>query len=1296
MNTSAPVMGFENDPAQQAEPVIQIAGLPALLWQRVKETPDKTAVVFDHQAITFQQLADQSILLAQYLRHLGSQNDDCVGLFADPSMTLMIGAWGILTAGAAYLPLSPEYPEERLRYMLENSRVSIIFCENHQAPVVEKLAPEGIKIITPDDIASFNAAVSKKPQIDVESIAQPHHLAYVIYTSGSTGKPKGVMIEHHSIVSQLCWMQQEFGFNEKTNVLQKTPMSFDAAQWEILSPVFGGTTTVSKPGDYRDPEALVETIIRNNVTTFQGVPTLIQAMLDTMGIHDCTSLNQVFSGGETLTKHLSSLLFETLPGCQLINLYGPTECTINSSTFVVDPDTVGKGPTAISIGKPVGDTQYYILDTDLNPVTEGKIGELYIGGVQLARGYLHRDDLTAERFIDNPFQEQDGSPKLYKTGDLTYVDGYGNYHFAGRVDNQVKLRGFRVELDEIRLAIEDHDWVKHAAMLIKEDSRTGFQNLIACIELNPKEAALMDQGNHGSHHQSKSSKLQVKAQLSNPGLRSESELESLKAISLPNKQPSDAQILKSFGRKSYRFYDGGDVTRQDIIDVLNFNPYTNHSRPLASLTLEEFGELMRMFGQFTSSERLLPKYAYASPGALYATQMYVELDNMFGFEAGIYYYHPVEHQLMLIHPGKSKGITRLQIHFIGKKSAIEPVYKNNIIEVLEMETGHMLGLFDELLPKYGLEIDDGSFDENVKQYLKVAYEDYYLGSFALREQSRKALPVKVDLFVQSHPGKIENLPGGQYHWKDGKLLPLGDELILKKHVIAINQQVYERASFGISIVSREDEEWKDFISLGRQLHYIQANHINIGTMSSGYSSKTGNDLPSAVRMRSILAEHDMDMRQFYFCIGGRITNDQRTSLGMKEDSIHMKGPTEIIKDDLHEQLPNYMVPNKVLIMNRLPLTPNGKIDYKALAESPEVTSTKNDRPFVSPRNDVEKRIADIWKTAMKWESVSTNDDFFESGGNSLIAVSLINKINAAFNVTLPMQILFEAPTIEKLAQRLEGKTSEKASRLLRLSPVEKNPVFAWPGLGGYPMNLRFLAAEVEMYRPFYGIQAFGINAGEEPYATISEMAAQDIKAIKEKQGSGPYTLWGYSFGARVAFETAYQMEQAGEQIESLFLIAPGSPKLHAELEGMSSKIPAFTNKAFVTILFSVFAQTIKGPILEACLEEVYKEDDFINFICKRFKHLDSDLVSRITNIVRQTYEFEYTFRELQERQLKAPITIFKAQGDDYSFLESGMEFSARPPTIVDLECDHYSLLKPEGIEELTQKLLEYNLIGESE
>ncbi|MBT2443654.1 amino acid adenylation domain-containing protein [Streptomyces sp. ISL-36] len=1230
-----------------------LSTLDQLLRAEADARPDDTAVVFADETLTFRELHEGAAVLAARLRSLGVTADDCVGVHLEPSLELVIGTWGVVCSGGAYVPLSPEYPEERLRYMIEDSGARIVVTQERFRDRVTELAPPGTTVVTLEDAVQHAWRTTGDQQPALPTALDERQLAYVIYTSGSTGKPKGVMVEHRSIVAQMRWMAAEHGLGPGAVVLQKTPMSFDAAQWEILAPAVGARTAVGPPGVYRDPEGLIDTVRAHGATMLQCVPTLLQALLDTERLATCTTLRRVYSGGEILSRNLAvQLLAELPPETELVNLYGPTECTINASSHTVDRATVAGGPAAIPIGRPAYDTTFHILD-----------GELCIGGVQVARGYLDRPELTEERFITH-----EGGERLYRTGDLAHVDDDGTVQFAGRADNQIKLRGFRVELDEIALAIEQHDWVKNAAVIVRNEPRTGFQNLVACVELSPKEAALMDQGNHGAHHQSKESKLQVRAQLSNAGTRDAADLAGRPVVELPGRTPPEKVRRTVFARKTYRFYEGGEVSAADILAALDRRPEGIGSRAVGTLTAADLGAVLRWFGQFGSEERLLPKYGYASPGALYATQLYVETRGIAGVESGTYYYHPVHHRLHLIEPVAAEGEPFLRVRFLGKESAVEPVYKNNIREVLEIETGHMVGLFEEILPGYGLDIrprpDSGAFEI-------VPYDE-----------TSRAEP-EVDLYVQAHPGRIADLPAGQYRYRDGALWPVSADLVEKKHVIAINQAVYERASLGVTVVSRTADARLSYIDLGRTLQRLQLGGHGLGFMASGYSSMSGHALPAARRMDAILDAAGLPTGPSYFFVGGRVSEEQRLSEGMYEDTVHMKGPAEMIRDDLARHLPDYMIPNRVVVLDRLPLSANGKVDAKALGELAVVNAGLHGRPQVAPRTRTEKRLAEIWATALKYENaeepaaVSVQDDFFESGGNSLIAVALITKVNREFDASLPLQILFECPTIEKLAHRVDGAAAAPASRLVRLhADGAQSPVHCWPGLGGYTMNLRFLAEEVGIDRPFYGVQAHGINRGETPYATIREMAAADVAAIRRRQPAGPYTLWGYSFGARVAFESAHLLEAAGERVEHLFLIAPGSPKVRSE---SAAGRASYADPAFVTILHSVFS---------GALQDVPATDreSFLAYVSERFPSLDPELIRRIVAIVEQTFEFTYTFRELTERRVDCPVTIFKARGDDYSFLEGTEGWSAHPPTVVELDADHYSLLRKPDLQELVKKI----------
>ena len=1284
-----------------------------LFRSQVEEQGYHTAVVFQDKRITYQELGKKSLALALYLQQQGVSLDECVGLFVEPSIELMEGVWGVLQSGAAYLPLSPEYPDERLKYMLKNSKCEIVVVQDHLIDrlmdlVIGEVALEQMVFISFSQVDMFYRDQLKPEYHMLAQHASPNNLAYIIYTSGSTGKPKGVMIEHLSILNQMDWLAAQFNLDSRSVILQKTPMSFDAAQWEILAPCCGAQVVMGGSGIYKNPEKLVSTVADYNVTMLQGVPTLLQALLDVEQFSQCKTLNHVFSGGEALSKHLAIELSEQLPHCRIVNLYGPTECTINSSAYVVDMQALGQGAETISIGSPIQNTQYYILDDHKKPVDIGVTGELYVGGVGLARGYLHREDLTAERFIKHRFSAEDIGTTLYKTGDLAYWNSDETVQFAGRADSQVKLRGYRIELDEIKSIIETHDWVNNAAVYLKEDKYTGYQNLVAMLELNPREAALMDQGNQDVHHQSKESRSQVKMQLTNSGCREYDHDVSKEKFELPGKIATKAQRDIIFARKSYRFFEGGSVSKADILKALSYTPSYNFYSKLTDLSYDDFGGLLRYFGQYLSDERLLPKFGYASPGALYATQMYLELHGIGNLVSGYYYYHPVDHQLILISDDsgirdcanintdlKQVNTVKLKVHFVGKRSAIEPIYKNNILEVLEMEAGHMVGLFENILPKYGLSIEDSDYTPETLNFLQVAQQDYYLGSFNIVSGQHQTMDDSVDIYVQAHTNKVSGLNAGKYHYHNNELKRISDDIILKKHVIAINQSVYERSSFGISILSNTDKEWLGYINLGRKLQTLQMNNLNLGFMSSGYSSKSGHNLPSAKRLQYILDKHefDKDASPSYFFLGGCISEQQKNSRGMAEDVVHMKGPSEIIQDDLVSFLPSYMMPNKINVIDKMPLTVNGKIDIKALQLMDDhVESQKH----VAPSNDIERTLLKLWQKGLKRESISINADFFALGGNSLIAVSLINKVNEVLNCELPLQVLFNSPTIEKLAQVIHTKNTHIVSRLVPLQ-AEGNgrPVYCWPGLGGYCMNLRLLAEKVGTDRSFFGVQAYGINAGETPYATIKEMAAQDVSMIKKHQKNGPYTLWGYSFGARVAFEACYQLERAGDVVENLYLIAPGSPKISDEkftLQNMYDETSCadnfrneeimFKNKKFITILYSVFMGTIKGSSVDKCLTIVNSRDDFIEFICDLNHQLDAGLVTRIIDIVMMTFEFKYSFNELKQRQLNAPIKIIKATGDDYSFLENDDVFSTIEPEIKEIKANHYSMLKMSHIDQL--------------
>lgn len=300
-----------------------------LFTAHATERPDHRAIVTTAEELTFRRFSELTAAVADELRRAGAGPDVGVGVFANPSVDLMAGVWGTLRAGAAYLPLAPEYPEHRLRHMLAETGTRIVFAPDELRARVADMLPADTRVITVSDISP---GISD----EIRPIGlTPDNLAYFVYTSGSTGTPRGVMVDHRAIVNQMHWLRQDCGIDETAVVLQKTPASFDAAQWEILAPACG-SRVVAGPGGRTDPGRLVDTVVSNGVTALQCVPTLLRALLATGRMSECTSLTTIFSGGETLDADLAENCAKTTPWCRVVNLYGPSECTINSAAFTMD------------------------------------------------------------------------------------------------------------------------------------------------------------------------------------------------------------------------------------------------------------------------------------------------------------------------------------------------------------------------------------------------------------------------------------------------------------------------------------------------------------------------------------------------------------------------------------------------------------------------------------------------------------------------------------------------------------------------------------------------------------------------------------------------------------------------------------------------------------------------------------------------------------------------------------------------------------------------------------------------
>src|SRR6476646_6252681 len=438
------------------------------------ENPDAPALECENTLLTYAELDQRANRLARFIRKLGGTHEVKVGVCLERGPEMIVALLSVLKAGGAYVPLDPAYPDDRRGYVAQDSGMKVLLTLSSLRGRVAGF--QGVQV----ELDREWARVSQESPHSLDLKVHAENAAYVIYTSGSTGKPKGVTVEHRQLCNQLMWAGETLHLTTADRVLQKASFSFDASMLEIFLPLaWGAGIVVAKPEAEMDADYLVHLVIAKAVTYVDLVPSLLEALLEHPAIHRWKSLRVMSSGAETLQPELVSAFRQALPTASLWNTYGPTEATVQA-TFAPRLQAGQRVP----IGRPVANTQTYVLDRRMEPAPIGVAGELYIGGAGVARGYLQRPELTAEKFVPNPFSPQPGG-RLYKTGDLVRWLPNGNLEFDGRVDHQVKIRGYRVELGEIETALRGHEQVRDALVTLRD--LPGQKQLLAYVIVQENE-----------------------------------------------------------------------------------------------------------------------------------------------------------------------------------------------------------------------------------------------------------------------------------------------------------------------------------------------------------------------------------------------------------------------------------------------------------------------------------------------------------------------------------------------------------------------------------------------------------------------------------------------------------------------------------------------------------------------------------------------------------------------------------------------------------------------------------------
>ncbi|GAB3904436.1 hypothetical protein GCM10028803_33870 [Larkinella knui] len=1101
--------------------------LHELIAQTATKYPGKTALLFKKQATSYQMMNETANRLAHYLIQQGVTEGDCVGIALDRSPEMVITLLAVLKAGAAYLPLDPEYPQERVTFMLTDSSAKMLITS---AKYQGKLKSQAREILIETALAESKSNASHDPDRRVSG----DHLAYILYTSGSTGKPKGVLIEHHNLVNFLWSMEQAPGITKNDILLAVTTISFDIAGLELYLPLMtGATVLLADPAVTRDGRSLLDLIKAEKVSILQATPSTWRMLLDA-GWDKPLPL-KALCGGEALSTDLAEKL--TAKCTELWNMYGPTETTIWSTV-----KKIGQGEP-ITIGRPINNTQVYILDEFLKPVPEETVGEIYIAGDGVARGYLNRPELTGERFLKNPFDPSSGSV-MYRTGDLGKFLKTGEIQCLGRIDQQVKIRGHRIELGEIENVISTIREVKETAV-VAHTARSGDQVLVAyvvpeSVAANDKAPSWQDRWdliyNMGVSHES--------------GLKpSEQNLEIAIAEQLSGKKDVKAEI--------------DDWVQQSVNRIRNLHPkrIMEVGCGAGQLLFELAPDASLYIGTDyspTAIENLREKLAVDAAKWKNVKTAVGTADDFSAVPAASL-------DLVLIHSvAQYFPDTTYLLRVI--EQAVKTVAQGGCIFIGDMQgksTLRMHHTFDQF-PRSSAENTVADFKKIVDR--RVFIEDELMADPAYFYLLPQLIPAISAVDIQLREGQFLNETTKHHYdiWlyvgNPPEVAP-ADAVIdwtpdysvedLERSLSANPQAVVQLRNVFNSRTAEDHTLLQVIDGLSDAALLLEAKP-KLATIPPSvdpavlWSTGKKHRFTTHVRWAGDGSDNLLDV----VFIPSERTNQipalpasitlEGASLNefarnpFKHNLIVPQDQVDAWKQQIRRNLPDYMVPNNFVVLAKLPLTPNGKIDKKALPD-PMLDAIENRTGFMAPRTDIEKLVADIWMECLRLEKISVFDNFFELGGHSLIAVQVMTRLEKKTGKRLPLSMLFEYPTVEKLASILHmNGRSVTWDSLVPIKPQgTKIPLYIVHGAGLHVLLFNTLAINMDADQPVYGLQAKGINSDDQPLDSIEAIAAYYIDAIMAKNPDGPYALAGYSFGGIIAFEMSKQLKERGKEVKLL-------------------------------------------------------------------------------------------------------------------------------------------------------------------
>jgi amino acid adenylation domain-containing protein/natural product biosynthesis luciferase-like monooxygenase protein len=939
--------------------------LHRLVEQQAARTPNAVAVSFGPQSLTYAALNDSANRLARSLRAVGVRREVPVAVCLERSLELPVALLAVLKAGGAYVPIDPGYPAERVHFMLRDSAAPVVLATDDVAARFRTQG--GPRFIDPAAASAGDPAPNP-----VDLIAGADDLAYILYTSGSTGVPKGSMISHRAICNHMFWMQEEFPLAASDRVLQKTPLPFDASVWEFWAPLIAGARLViAPPGVHRDSRELTALVQREAVTILQLVPSMAALVADETGLPRCVTLRRLFCGGEPLTPELCEKFFARLPGCEVINLYGPTECAI---------DTVFhrclRGASTVPIGRPVANTRLYVLDSDGAPVPPGARGILHIAGVQLARGYWNNPTLTAAKFIHLHGE------RLYKTGDLVRLDDQGRLEYLGRSDEQIKIRGQRIEPAEIEAVLKRQPGVRDCAVIARADE-AGGKRLVAYV--------VPDRSN------------QIELWPSSPSAGGEQFFDEALYRAMTNDHLRNERFRQAFERT---------VRDKVVVDI-----GCGKDAILSRLCIE-------------AGARKVHAIELLAPAADQARALIEKMRLT---------------ERIVVLQGDVRSLQLPELADVCVSENIGHVGGAEGWDLVLAKAAHLLKPGAPMIPRRCETLAAAvSLPEYFMRHPKFSeLAAYYAGN--LFTQAGYQFDLRLSITgtdrsnLRSTIGVFEDIDfQNPRPWYSSALRLTIDETSLI-HGLLLWVRIEMAPGIVLDTIDNQASWLPVFLPVFPAGLAVEEGDI-IEAEVTGALAENGLNRDYAIHgsvTRAGQSVHNFDFTSWHYKRVFKATPFYETLFASGELPIAPSSralASSTLSHALAAALPPAMVPSAFVVIPALPLLPNGKLDRNSLpAPGPQRDPAAD---FAAPVTSLQKQVAEIWKRVLNLDRIGLHDNFFEIGGDSLTGLRVINRLRELLNEHVSLVVIFEAPTLERLSQLLERNYAEAVQRWLGIRPQD--------------------------------------------------------------------------------------------------------------------------------------------------------------------------------------------------------------------------------------------------------------------